>query len=219
MKKIIIAMMAMVMPFLLTGCFLLTRQPTPRPQSQNQTTSVESVRPGVVRAIPSSYAEFESLYNKIGDSREGCVTLQLVAMEMYRRNSNIGARCLKLINTDTNYTTMMRRLPEIFREGDSYARPYLVASYFEGASPENGYNPSKPYRVDVQENPNQRARYSEMLQGTTYPMQVYCYGADTPWRSITLIKLDGESRYLIQDSAGLTAQCKQIHRTQTFRGL
>lgn len=211
MKKIVIMMMAFVMPLLLSGCFP-KKQVSPSKPNQ-------SVRPNVVNAIPGTYEEFEQLYYKMGNSKEGCVTLQLVAMEMYRRNSGVGTKCLKLINTDTNFSTMMRRLPEIFREGDGYARPYLVASYFKGASPENGYNPTKPYVVKVQAHPNQRSQYSEMIQGTTYPMQVYCYGADTPWRSITLILLDGESRYLVQECSSITAQCKQINRTQTFRGL
>lgn len=212
MKKTTIILMAFVMPLLLFSCHAKKEVQPTQPKA-------ERVKPNVVKAIPATYTEFEELYNKIGNTPEGCVTLQLVAMEMYRQNSGIGTRCLKLINTDSSFNSMMRRLPEIFREGDSYARPYLVASYFEGASPENGYNPTKPYVVTVRKNPNQRSQYSEMLEGTTYPMQVYCYGADTPWRGITLIMLDGEDHYLVHEGTGLTPQCKQIRRGQTFNGL
>ena len=89
----------------------------------------------------------------------------------------------------------------------------------DGASPENGYNPTKPYVIRVQANPAQRSQYSEIMQGTTYPMQVYCNGADTPWRSVTVIKLDGERYYRMHESASVTSQCKEIRRTQTFNGL
>lgn len=172
-----------------------------------------------INSIPKTYAEFETLYNELSTSLEGTVALELVAMEMYRTNKGVGTRCLKLINTDTNFSTMMRRLPEIFAEGDSYARPYLVASYMDGASPDNGYNPDKPYVIRVKRNTAQPTKYYELLEGTVYPMLVYCNGADTPWRSISLIKLDGESNYLVQESAGITVQCKPIKRTQTFNGL
>lgn len=172
-----------------------------------------------INSIPKTYAEFETLYNELATTPEGTVALELVAMEMYRVNQSVGTRCLKLINTDTNYATMMRRLPEIFNEGDSYGRPYLVASYMQGASPENGYNPDKPYVIQVKHHPNQPTKYYELMEGTVYPMMIYCYGADTPWRPISAFLLDGETYYKIQESGGITSQCKQIKRTQTFNGL
>lgn len=172
-----------------------------------------------LNSIPRTYAEYEALYNDLATTPQGTVVLELVAMEIFRVNRSVGSDCLRLVNTDSNYSTMARRLPEIFREGDSYARPYLVASYMEGASPENGYNPNRPYVIRVERNSGQRSQYSEMMQGTTYPMKVYCYGADTHWRPITVIKLDGDDKYKVHECSSVTVQCREIRRNQTFNGL
>lgn len=215
MKKTATLALSFFLLMAFAGCTSLVRS-TAQSAIRNSTAFSDKI---TINSIPKTYDEFESLYYELATSTEGCVALELVAMEMYRVNSGVGARCLKLINTDTNYSTMMRRLPEIFREGDSYARPYLVASYMEGASPENGYNPNKPYVIRVQRNSAQPSQYSEMMQGTTYPMKVYCYGADTPWRPITIIKLDGDQYYKVHEASSVTLQCKEIRRTQTFNGL
>ena len=106
-----------------------------------------------IEKIPASLEEFQALQAELGTTPEGCIMLQLVAMEMYRRDKTVGLECLKLNNTETNLSFVTSRLNEIFREGDSYARPYLVSSYFEGAKPSNGYNPEKPYTIHVRRNP------------------------------------------------------------------
>lgn len=216
MKKNTTLILSVLLTLAFVGC---TSQQTFVNPNNNTGSSSNSRGTITINNIPKTYDEFETLYNQLATTPEGCVALELMAMEMYRTNKSAGVKALKLVNTDTNYSTMMRRLPEIFREGDSYARPYLVASYFAGSSPENGYNPNKPYVVRVQRHTGQREQYSELMQGTTYPYQVYCTGADTPWRPVTMIKYDGDTYYKVHESSSLTLQCKQIGRTQTFRGL
>ena len=214
-KTITLFLSLILLAGVFTSCNSLV-QSAVRSSVNNSSVFAKSV---TINSIPKTYDEFETLYYELATTPEGAVALELVAMEMYRVNKGVGTRCLKLINTDTNYSTMMRRLPEIFREGDSYARPYLVASYMKGASPENGYNPEKPYVIQVKHHPNQPTKYYELMEGTVYPMMVYCYGADTPWRPISAFMADGETYYKVQESGGITSQCKQIKRTQTFNGL
>lgn len=219
MRKTVTLVLSLVLSIAFAGCTSLIRssvQSSIQSSISNSTAFSERI---TLNSIPDSYAEYEALYNELATTPQGCVVLELVAMEMYRVNSSVGSRCLRLVNTDSNYSTMMRRLPEIFREGDSYARPYLVASYMEGALPENGYNPDRPYVIRVQRNNGQPSQYSEMMQGTTYPMKVYCHGADTHWRPITIIKLDGDDKYKVHECSSITVQCKEIRRGQAFNGL
>ncbi|MBR3698151.1 MAG: hypothetical protein IKM85_01375 [Bacteroidales bacterium] len=219
MRKYSTLLLSIIFLTVFSGCGSMLRTSvnnTIRNSINNSTAFSEKY---VVNSIPKTYNEFEAMYYELAKTPDGCVVLELLAMEMYRTNNSAGVRALQLVNTETNYNTMMRRLPEIFREGDSYARPYLVASYMEGAEPENGYNPDKPYVIRVQPNRGQPSQYSEMMQGTTYPMKVYCYGADTHWRPVTVIMLDGDEYYKMHECSSVTLQCKEIKRTQTFNGL
>ena len=133
-----------------------------------------------IQRIPASVEEFQALQAELGTTPEGCIMLQLVAMEMYRRDRNVGLECLTLNNTETNLSFVTSRLKEIFREGDSYARPYLVSTYFKGAKPSNGYNPEKPYTIRVRRNPAYpNDERSQSLKGYVKYFQVYSDGYDT----------------------------------------
>ena len=109
-----------------------------------------------IEKIPTSLEEFQTLQAELGTSPEGCIMLQLVAMEMYRRDRAVGLECLTLNNTETNLSSMTRRLNELYRENDSYARPYLVSACFKGATPANGYNPTKPYTIQLRKDPKKK---------------------------------------------------------------
>ena len=137
--------------------------------------------------------------------------LQLVAMEMYRRDRAVGQECLKLNNTTTNLTYVTNRLKEIFRENDSYARPYLVSSFFKGAKPSNGYNPQKPYTIQVRRNPaHPEDERSQMLKGYVKYMQVYSDGYDTPWRGVEVVLQKGDTYYRVSNCPSIYTQCKEV---------
>lgn len=164
-----------------------------------------------VEKIPATLEEFKTLQAEIGDDPQGCVMLQLLAMEMYRRDKEVGLQCLTLVNTDVNLSSVVRRLNELYREGDSYARPYLVASCFKGAKPSNGYNPDKPYTIRVRRDPvNSKDERSQMLKGYVKHLQVYSDGYDTPWRGVDVVKQKGDDYYRVSNCPAILTQCKEV---------
>ncbi|MBQ6770193.1 MAG: hypothetical protein IJP44_04345 [Bacteroidales bacterium] len=163
-----------------------------------------------IEKIPATLEEFQALQAELGTTPEGCIMLQLVAMEMYRRDQNIGTECLRLNNTDTNLSDMKRRLNELFRENDSYARPYLVSAMFKGAKPSNGYNPEKPYTIQLRKDPTKSDERSQMLKGYVKHYQLYSDGYDTPWRSIDVVQQKGDEYYRVSNCPAILTQCKEV---------
>ena len=164
-----------------------------------------------IEKIPATLEEFQTLQTELGTTPEGCIMLQLVAMEMYRRDRTVGLECLRLNNTDTNLSSVTSRLKEIFRENDSYARPYLVSSFFTGAKPSNGYNPEKPYTIQVRRNPvYPEDERSQMLKGYVKHMQVYSDGYDTPWRGVDVVLQKGDTYYRVSNCPSIYTQCKEV---------
>lgn len=193
-------------------------------QTETSTGAVSKVQDGKVsiEAIPATLDEFKALQTELGTSPEGCIMLQLVAMEMYRRDKEIGRECLSLNNTTTNLTSVTSRLNELYRQNDSYARPYLVSSCFKGATPANGYNPNKPYTVEVRRDPvrpdDQR---SQMLRGYVKYFQLYSDGYDTHWRNVDVVKQQGDEYYRVSNCPAILTQCKEIDfdATDEWHGL
>lgn len=164
-----------------------------------------------VQSIPTTVKEFQTLQAELGTTPEGCIMLQLVAMEMYRRDKTVGLECLTLNNTGTNLSSVTNRLKEIFRENDSYARPYLVSSFFKGATPANGYNPEKPYTIQVRRNPAYpNDERSQALKGYVKHMQVYSDGYDTPWRAVDVVLQKGDTYYRVSNCPSIYTQCKEV---------
>lgn len=172
-------------------------------QTKTSTVSIEK--------IPTTLEGFQTLQAELGTTPEGCIMLQLVAMEMYRRDRNVGLECLRLNNTETNLSSVTSRLKEIFRENDSYARPYLVSTYFKGAKPSNGYNPTKPYTIQVRRNPAYpNDERSQSLKGYVKYFQVYSDGYDTPWRGIEVVQQKGDTYYRVSNCPSVYIQCKEV---------
>lgn len=163
-----------------------------------------------IEKIPTSLEEFQTLQAELGTSPEGCIMLQLVAMEMYRRDRTVGLECLTLNNTETNLSSMTRRLNELYRENDSYARPYLVSACFKGATPANGYNPTKPYTIQLRKDPNKKDERSQMLKGYVKHYQLYSDGYDTHWRAIDVVQVHGEPYYRVSNCPSILTQCKEV---------
>lgn len=164
-----------------------------------------------IEKIPATLEEFKALQAELGTTPEGCIMLQLVAMEMYRRDKTVGTECLTLNNTSTNLSYVTSRLKEIFRENDSYARPHLVSTYFKGAKPSNGFNPDKPYTIQVRRNPAYpKDERSQSLKGYVKYFQVYSEGYDTPWRSIEVVQQKGDPYYRVSNCPNIYVQCKEV---------
>ena len=163
-----------------------------------------------IEKIPTTVEEFQALQAELGTSPEGCVMLQLVAMEMYRRDKSVGRECLALNNTETNLSSVTRRLDELFRENDSYARPYIVSAMFKGATPANGYNPDKPYTIRLRKDPTKTDQRSQILKGVVKYIQVYSDGYDTPWRNVDVVQQKGDEYYRVSNCPAIVTQCKEV---------
>lgn len=175
-----------------------------------------------IEKIPATLAEFQALQAELGSSPEGCIMLQLVAMEMYRLDRNVGLECLRLNNTETNLFSMTNRLNELYRPNDSYARPYLVSSCFKGATPANGYNPEKPYTIQVRRDPARPDdERSQMLKGYVKHYQLYSDGYDTHWRGISVVQQKGDAYYRVCNCPAILTQCKEVDfdATEDWKGL
>lgn len=161
-------------------------------------------------AFPTNVEEFQKAQEVLGLEPQGAVVLQLMAMELYRHDKVAGEECLKMVNTDTNLPGVLRRLKEILLSDDSYGRPYLVATFLQGATPKNGYNPKNPYQVKVRVHPVNQYQGSNSLRGLVLFLQVYSDGYDTPWRGVEVVKQKGDTYYRVSNCPSMYTQCKEI---------
>jgi len=187
----------------------------------NSTTKIQDGKVSI-ESIPATLDEFKALQAELGTTPEGCIMLQLVAMEMYRRDKNIGQECLSLNNTSTNLSSVTRRLNELYRPNDSYARPYLVSACFKGATPANGYNPTKPFTIELRRDPvRPNDERSQMLRGYVKYFQLYSDGWDTHWRNVEVVQQQGDPYYRVSNCPAILTQCKEIDfdATDEWHGL
>jgi hypothetical protein len=162
------------------------------------------------KSFPKSLEDFQAFQAEYGKTPEGAIAVQLVAMEMYRHDKKVGQQCLALCNTQTNLSSVTSRLNELYREGDSYARPYLVSAMLLGAKPSNSYNPNKPFTIRLRLDPTKNTERSQMLKGYVTHLQLYSDGYDTPWRSIDVVLQQGDEYYRISNCPAILTQCKEI---------
>lgn len=164
-------------------------------------------------AIPTTVSGFEKLRSQIGNTPQGAVALQLIAFEMYNQNTEVGTECVNMNNTDINQPSVLRRLHDIFGKGnpeDTYVRKHLVATYFDGATPENGFNPNKPYTVKVRTSNVRDYERAESLKGYVLYLEVYSNGYDTAWRGCEVVKQKGDEYYKVSNSPSMYVQCKEV---------
>lgn len=189
--------------------------------AQNATAKVAKDGTVTIGAIPTTEAEFDALQAQLGTTPEGCIALQLVAMQMYQNNPKVGKICLQKNNTDINLSSVESRLKELFRENDSYARMHLVATFFNGATVENGFNPTFPYAITVRKNPNASDEKSQSLKGYVKHYQVYSEGYDTHWRGVDVVQQKGDTYYKVSNCPSIYTQCKEVdwEAEQEYQGL
>ncbi len=175
--------------------------------------------------FPATVEEFKTVRRVIGDEPHGAVALQLMAYEMYRRDKRAGLECIKLNNTTDNIISATDRLNQLFGNDPNYARPYQIAAFLKGATPENGYNPEKPYTVEVKVNDGRPYDDSSDYQTKMLYLEVLTAGKDHGSETLYVLKTDkpgepGEGRYFIVNHCpGLYAQVKEKSFTVPFDGL
>jgi len=175
--------------------------------------------------FPTTLQEFQDVRKKIGGEPHGAVALQIMAYEMYRHDKQTGEACIRLNNTLNNVQTPISRLNELFGNDTYYARPYQIASYLKGATPENGYNPTKPYTIQVRVSKGTPYQESNDYQTKVLYLEVFTGGKDTPWNGISVLKThkpDESSNgqyFIVFSSSSLYSQVKAVSFTTPFNGL
>ena len=143
--------------------------------------------------IPESTEEFDSLAQVWQETPFGTAALTVLAFSVYPKNINLSLEMLNILRGPRPLSVMDKQfIADRFRDKD-----YVPRSYFEGATPENDYQPSEPYTITISENP-----YSYQNEGYA-TLYVTSGGADSP-RSVQLrLAKDGKwylwEQYLLAD--------------------
>ena len=119
-----------------------------------------------INALPKTIAEFETLMKDLKlTKRENTCALFLCALYLYTKNVDDGIKALNLLRGPRPMTKM----DEQFIRDRLRGKEYLAVAYFEGATPANNYEPSKPYVLNVFEDPRPQdveAGYSRVFLET-----------------------------------------------------
>lgn len=204
MKKTII--LALVMLLGITA----SAQINPKSYNANDTEVVEFSK------FPRTIAELKKEQARLGNSIGGCVALTLMAYQMYYNDQKVGMEALKLVNYSGNIRSTVSVLSQKYKKSlagkDSYCQPWLVASYLEGATPDNAYRPSKPYRIHVRTHPVNKYETinNSSFRGYIYHVQVKCNGADTAWRGVDVCKQKGQTYFTVFNCPSLYVGVKEI---------
>jgi len=124
--------------------------------------------------LPENTEELLSALSEYRSSPEGAVAGCIAALSILARDPEEGRSAVLLMNPDTPESSL--RLAEN-QLADS---PWLMGSYFHGATPENGYTISGEYSLELTTN-----SYSGSPEDGSVKFFVACSGADSP-RPVTV---------------------------------
>ncbi len=147
----------------------------------------------VIGDMPENLEQFKVLPQAAMTSPFDTAALAVVAFTYYPINKELSLEMLDFLKGPKPLSTMEKQfIADRFLDKD-----YVPRSYFEGAKPENDYEPSEPYTIVVSENP-----YSYQNEGYA-TLYMTSGGADSP-RSVQLRKAkDGRwylwEQYLLAD--------------------
>ncbi len=132
----------------------------------------------VMNKLPVSLAEMQAMPQADMTKPQNTVAMCVAALCMYPVDKDAAIEMLNFLKGPSPITEREKQfIADRFRD-DKW---YVPASYFAGAVPTNNYTPSKPYTIEVHENPYSRQQINEGY----LKVFVRSGGADTE-RSVTL---------------------------------
>lgn len=170
--------------------------------------------------VPSSFEEFQKVYTDfLGKTAYGAAAMMPMAMEMYARDREVGRQCIELLCYPSNVNSVISIIKQKFgtNPNDSYGQRYLPAATLKGATPENAYQPERPYTVEMEASVNQHQELKISGSGTVVYIYIMGGGWDTHQRSVEVIKQPGSDLYKVFNCPSLYTGCKQI--VGTWAGL
>ena len=102
----------------------------------------------MIQKIPENLQEFEILAAK-GRQPEHICVLFLCALALFDKDRDAGTAAMNLLRGPRPMTPYDCQ----FLRDRLRGKAYLPLAYFEGATPENGYQPQVPYRLNVLADP------------------------------------------------------------------
>ena len=138
--------------------------------------------------LPTNVAELQALPEASLDSAFKTTALTIVALCAYEKNPDACIEMLNFLKGPADVSTYEKGFIKERLNG----KFYKTFSFFEGATPENGYKPTTPYVIKVSENPYS---FDEENWATLY---VTSGGADNP-RPIKLRKKPSTGQWFLND--------------------
>ena len=139
-------------------------------------------------ALPSSLAELQAMPEASLDSAFKTTALTIAVLCTYEKNPD---GCIEMLNFLKGPAEVSTYEKGFIKERLS-GKYYKTFSFFEGATPENGYKPNTPFVIRVSENPYS---FDEENWATLY---VTSGGADNP-RPIKLRKKPSTGQWFLND--------------------
>ncbi len=139
-------------------------------------------------SLPNSLAELQALPEASLDSAFKTTALTIVALCAYEKNPDACIEMLNFLKGPAEVSTYEKG----FIKERLTGKYYKTLSFFNGATPENGYKPTTPYVIKVSENPYS---FDEENWATLY---VTSGGADNP-RPIKLRKKPSTGQWFLND--------------------
>ncbi|TGL61879.1 hypothetical protein EHQ58_04530 [Leptospira ognonensis] len=122
-----------------------------------------TARPEVqIPSVPQNISEFESLQSSFAKTPEGAVSLIVLAIHLYGKDTVLGNQALVtsiLLKNRQKSSKPTAYKGEDLGNGDRFLvgqldkYKMLANAYFKGAEPSNGYSPSSPLTVETFTNP------------------------------------------------------------------
>lgn len=143
--------------------------------------------------LPETLEAFKVMVEAKQDTPFGTAALTVLAFCVYPKNKELSLEMLDFLRGPRPLSVMDKQfIADRFRDKD-----YVPRSYFEGATPQNDYQPAEPYTIAVSENP-----YSYQNEGYA-TLYITSAGADSP-RSVQLrLAKDGKwylwEQYILAD--------------------
>ena len=133
----------------------LKTNPAPTPQTV-KTGENKSVKI-TFSSLPESYEAFTALPEAKMDNPFSTAALSVLAFCFYPENKDMSFKMLDFLRGPRPLSVMDKQfIADRFRDKD-----YVPRSYFDGATPENNYEPSVPYSLTFFENPYSRDNFGE----------------------------------------------------------
>lgn len=139
-------------------------------------------------ALPCNLAELQALPETALDSAFKTAALTVAVLCAYEKDPDACMEMLNFLKGPAEVSTYEKGFIKERLSG----KFYKTFSFFEGATPENGYNPNTPYVIKVSENPYS---FDEENWATLY---VTSSGADHP-RPIKLRKKPSTGQWFLND--------------------